>query len=599
MKKSVFTIVLLFALVIGTGAQMGGQQSAEELEKNLVLVDKPQAVPDSMKAGFDTISVDNCLALLTYLSSDLLEGRDTGSRGYKLAADYAASLFKIWGLEPAGDMPAPVRGFRSMRGQAPPQPAKRTYFQEVVFRETSNVTGSMTLSQKSGALEKTRMFQSGIDYSAMSASAESISAPVVFAGYGIKEDSIKWDDFKNLDVKGKIVLILSEAPGKEDPKSPFQANKELKDKYFREAPAFQRFRMGGGFNKIQEINKLGPAAILQVQNTGNDAEIYKQLATPRQPSDEHPINPEPRRRLSLIGQEGVMSFMRSSVITISREIADAILENTGKTIDELKSGIEKNLKPASLEIPGTRLAIDTKADVQLVKCSNVLGLLEGSDPQLKDEVIVIGAHLDHLGHFGDYIYNGADDNASGSVGVLTAARAFAVNPVKPKRSILFALWTGEEKGLLGSRYYVSHPFFTKEKTPMYFNMDMISRSYDTSTFSRMERMFQAPGAKELLTKIQLPKFLTVNFTKGLDGLVRDANKYVGLHLFLREAVEGMRGGGSDQASFAADGIPYVYTMAASTPDYHQTSDSVEKVNGDLFSKACRLTYLVSFAAADR
>ena len=598
MKKSMFTILLLLAVVISTGAQMGQQMSAEQLEKNLVLVDKPQAVPDAMKAGFDTISVDNCMALLTYLSSDLLEGRDTATRGYKLAADYAASLFKIWGLKPAGDMPAQTRRFRSARGGAPAQAAKRTYFQEVVFRETSNVTGSMTLSRKKGAMEKSQVFKSGIDYSAMAASAESLSAPVVFAGYGITEDSIKWNDFKNLDVKGKIVLILSEAPGKDNPKSPFQENKELKDKYFRAAPAFQRARMGGGFNKIQEINKLGPAAIIQVQNTGDDTGIYRQLASPRVPSDERPINPEPRRRLSLIGQQGGMAFMRSTVITISREIADAILENSGHTIDDLKAQIEKNLKPASMEIPGTRLAIETKADVRLIKCANVLGLLEGSDPQLKNEVIVIGAHLDHLGHFGSYIYNGADDNASGSVGVLAAARAFSVNPVKPKRSILFALWTGEEKGLLGSRYYVSHPFFTAEKTPMYFNMDMISRAYDASTFSRMERMFGTAG-KELMGKIRLADFLTVNFTKGLDGLVREANQYIGLHLFLREAVEGRRGGGSDQASFAGVKIPYVYTMAASTADYHQTSDSVEKVSGELFAKACRLTYLVSFAAANK
>ena len=598
MKKSIFALVLLFALVIGTGAQMGSQMSAEELEKNLVLVDKAQAVPESIKAGFDTISVDNCMALLTYLSSDLLEGRDTATRGYKLAAEYAASLFKIWGLKPAGDMPTPPRRFRATRGQASAQAARRTYFQEVVFRETANVRGSMTLSRKKGAMEKSQVFKSGIDYSAMTSSAGSISAPVVFAGYGIKEDSIKWNDFKNLEVKGKIVLILSEAPGKDNPKSPFQANKELKDKYFRAAQAFPRARMGSRFNKIQEINKLGPAAVIQVQNTGDDAAIYRQLASPRVPSDEHPINPEPRRRLSLIGQQGGMSFMRSSVITISREIADAILENSGKTIDDLKAQIEKNLKPASMEIPGTRLAIDTKADVKLVKCANVLGLLEGSDPELKNEVIVIGGHLDHLGHFGSYIYNGADDNASGSVGVLAAARAFAVNPVKPKRSILFALWTGEEKGLLGSRYYVSHPFFTTEKTPMYFNMDMISRAYDASSFSRMERMFGTAG-KELMGKIRLADFLTVNFTKGLDGLVREANQYVGLHLFLREAVEGARGGGSDHASFAAEKIPYVYTMAASTADYHQTSDSLEKVSGELFTKACRLTYLISFAAANK
>jgi len=288
-----------------------------------------------------------------------------------------------------------------------------------------------------------------------------------------------------------------------------------------------------------------------------------------------------------------------TVITITREIANAILESSGKTIDDLKNTIEKNLKPASMDLPGTRLTIASTAKVKLVKCYNVLGLIEGSDPDLKDEVIVIGAHYDHLGRSGDYIFNGADDNGSGSAGVLASARAFAVNPIKPKRTILFALWTGEEKGLLGSRYYVMNPYFPIDKAVMYFNMDMISRAYDEQSFARMGRMFQFPGGKDLIKKIRLSDFLMVNFTTGLDDIVREANQYVGLHLFLRKATEGRRGGGSDHASFASVKVPYVWTMAAMTSDYHQTSDSIEKVNKELFAKACRLTFLVSFAAANK
>lgn len=596
MRKPVFALVLILALVFTTGAQ-APQQKPEDVEKNLVLVDKPLAVPDSLKAGFDTITADSAMALLTFLSSDLLEGRDTATRGYRLAAEYVASLFKIWGIEPAGDMPA--RAFRFMRGGPAPTPPKRTYFQEIAFRETSNATGSLTLNLRKGVQEKSRTFVSGIDFSMMTSAAETLTAPVVFAGYGIKEDSIKWDDFKNIDVKGKVVLILTEAPGKDDPESPFQTNKELKQKYFPQAPAMRMYRRRGGGGKTEDIRKLGAAAILQVQNTGTDDAIYKQLATPRQPSDDRPINTSPRRRLSIPGMGGMMSGGGAPIISISREIANAILENSGKTIDELKESIETSMKPASTELSGTRLTIDSTATVKLVKCANVLGKIEGSDPELKNEVVVIGGHLDHLGHFGDYIYNGADDNASGSVGVLTAARAFAVNPVKPKRSILFALWTGEEKGLYGSRYYTEHPVFPMDKTAMYFNMDMISRAYDEQTFTRMGRMFQFPGGEELMNKISLADFLTVSFTSGMDGLVREANQHVGLHIFLRESEPGRASGGSDHAPFAAKQVPYVYSMAAMTSDYHQTSDSVEKVAAELFAKACRLTYLVSAAAADK
>jgi hypothetical protein len=596
MKKPVFALVLILALVFTTGAQ-APQQKPEDIEKNLVLVDKPQAVPDSLKAGFETITADSAMGLLTFLSSDLLEGRDTATRGYRLAAEYVASLFKIWGIEPAGDMPA--RAFRFMRGGPAPAPPKRTYFQEIAFRETSNASGSLTLNLRQGTQEKSRTFVSGIDFSMSSSSAETLTAPVVFAGYGIKEDAAKWDDFKNIDVKGKIVLILTEAPGKDNPESPFQKDKELKQKYFPQGPAMRMFRRRGGGGKTADIRKLGAAAILQVQNTGTDDAIYRQLATTRQPSDERPINTSPRRRLSIPGLGGMMSGGDAPIISISREIANAILENSGKSIDELKGSIETSMKPASMELSGTKLTIDSTATVKLVKCVNVLGKIEGSDPELKNEVVVIGGHLDHLGHFGDYIYNGADDNASGSVGVLTAARAFAVNPVKPKRSILFALWTGEEKGLYGSRYYVEHPVFPMDKTAMYFNMDMISRAYDEQTFTRMGRMFQFPGGEELMKKINLADFLTVSFTSGMDELVREANQYVGLHIFLRESEPGRASGGSDHAAFAPKNVPFVYSMAAMTSDYHQTSDSVEKVAGELFAKACRLTYLVSAAAADK
>ncbi|MGB2906704.1 MAG: M20/M25/M40 family metallo-hydrolase [Candidatus Aminicenantaceae bacterium] len=597
MRKPVFAILLTLALVFMVGAQ-APQRKAEDVEKNLVLVDKPQAAPEEMRIGLETITEDSALGMLSFLSSDLLEGRDTATRGYMLAAEYVASLFKVWGIEPAGDTPAP--SFRFMRSGPPPAPPKRTYFQEIVFRETSNAAGSLTLNVRKGAQEKSNTYVSGIDFSMTTSAAEILTAPVVFAGYGIREDAAKWDDFKNLDVKGKIVLILTEAPGRDDPESPFQKNKELKDKYFPQAPAMRMMRRGGGGGgKTADIRKLGAAAILQVQNTGTDDAIFKGLASTRSPSDERPINTSPRRRLSIPGLGGMMSGGGAPIITISREIANAILENSGKTIDELKKSIETSRKPASMELSGTKLTIESTATVKLVKCLNVLGMIEGSDPELKKEVVVIGGHMDHLGQFDNYIYNGADDNGSGSVGVMTAARAFAANPVKPKRSVLFALWTGEEKGLYGSRYYVEHPVFPMDKTAMYFNMDMISRAYDESTFTRMSRMFQFPGGEDLLKKINLADFLTVSFTTGMDDLVREANQYVGLHVFLRESEPGQASGGSDHAAFAPKDVPFVYSMAAMTSDYHQTGDSVDKVAGELFAKACRLTYLVSFAAANK
>jgi hypothetical protein len=461
----------------------------------------------------------------------------------------------------------------------------------------------MTLEVRKGDAVKTRSFVSGVDYMSMSSTVESVGAPVVFAGYGISEKAAAYDDFKGLDVKGKIVLILSEAPGKDNPKSPFQAVKELKDKYFPAGGPMQMMRMGEGFNKTREIAKLGPVAILQVQNKGKDADVYRSLGEPRRASDDRPVVDRPRRRLLIPGTTANMPWEQSPVVSITREMADAILEGAGVKLDDLQAKIESTLKPASLAVPGVRLTLSTTAKTALVKSVNVLGCVEGSDPALKDEVVVVGAHLDHLGAYEAYVYNGADDNGSGSIGVLNAARAMAASPRKPKRTVVFALWTGEEDGLLGSRYYVQNPPFPIAKTVAYFNLDMISRPYDEKTLQRMAFMFNMPAGADILKAIKPANLLPIIFSAGagLGDALRQADRYVGLDLFLREVQGqgGRGGGGSDHSSFAAVNVPWVFAIAAVTDDYHQTSDSVEKVSGDLIEKISRLAFATVYTIADR
>jgi Peptidase family M28 len=606
MKKSILAVLLLAAIVLTISAQAPPPQAKpEDVLKNLVQVEKPVPVPEAMKAGFESISAKDSIAMLTYLSSDLMEGRETGTRGYQLAAEYAASLMALWKVKPMGDLPA--RGFgRGRMGPGAPAPAappERTYLQDFALQEITESSSEITLEVRTGATVKTRPFQLGMDYTSMSSTGETLTAPVVFVGYGLQEKSIKWDEFQGLDVKGKIILLISEAPGRDNPNSPFQKTKELKDKYFPVAPAGPMFRMGGGgFNKIQEISKLGPAAILQVYSAGTDAEFLKNRLPPKHVNDERPINPRPRRRLILPGVAASMPFERSSVISITQNMADALLEPTGMKLEDLKKKIETTWKPASMVIPGATLTIATTLKSQLVRGTNVVGVIEGSDPKLKDEVVVVGAHLDHLGAFDNYIYNGADDDGSGSVGVLNLARAFALNPQKPKRTVVFCLWTGEEEGLLGSRFYVQNPPYPLAKTVAYLNMDMISRPYTEQTITSMGRMFNFPGGQEFLKKIKPANFLPVSFSggAGLDEALRAADKYVGLELFLRESAAGERaGGGSDHSSFAAVKIPWVFTIAAMTEDYHQTSDSVEKVSGDLIEKISKLQYAAAYALADK
>jgi len=619
MRKNVLAAILVFALIIGLRAQgppTQPQMKLEDVQKLLSLVDKAQPAPDKFKPGLEAITAKESVAMLTYIASDLLEGRETATRGYALAAEYAASLLKMWGVKPAGDMPMMGGGFRmgGGRSQAPQPPRERTYFQEFAMKETSDSQTTVTIEVNKGGMVKSRTFQGGLDFAGgmagMGGGGEgTLTAPVVFVGYGLSEPSIGFDELKAMNLKGKIVLLLSDAPGRDDPKSPFQTKKELKDKYFPAAPQgdMMAMMMRGGpqrFNKLTEINKLGPAAIVQVANTGRDSDIYNALSMVRKPNDERPIINKPRKRLSLAGvTAGGMDMGRfgPSATQITREMANLLLEGTGQTIDDLKKKIETTLKPVSTDLPGAKMTIATTSKTALVRGTNVLGIIEGSDPKLKDEYFVVGAHYDHNGMWGDYIYNGADDNGSGSVGVLNIAKAIAASPVKPKRSIVVALWTGEEEGLLGSRYYAQTPPYPIEKTVGYLNYDMISRPYDSETLARSMRMYGVPGAEEIVKKVRAPWFVTVSLTEGTPfaDIAREMNQYIGLDLAFRPSALGVGGGGSDHSSFAAVKVPYVYYMAAMTADYHQTSDSVEKVSGELIAKISQHGFLTVYAFADR
>jgi len=409
MRKKIGTLLSFFVIIVALQAQGPPQQqsqmAAEEVKRALSLVEKPKPAPDNVKAGLEAITATDSMAMLTYIASDWTKGRDTGDDGFALAADYVVSLFKMWGIKPGGDQPS--RGYMrmgGMRGGAPQPPPERSYFQEFALRQTLDVQVSLDLEVRKDNMVKTRSFESGVDFMGMGSSDETVSAPVVFIGYGIQEKSIGWDELKNINIKDKIVLVLSEAPGKDNPESPFQKNKELKDKYFPpggQQMRFMRRRGGGRFNKTAELEKLGPAAILLVANTGSDADVYRSLTTVRRRSDDRPIINRPRIRLAI------------------------------------------------------------------------------------------------------------------------------------------------------------------------------------------------PGATSMLTTVSLTK------DSGLYELTREMNEYVGLDLAIRESDLGVGSGGSDHASFARVEKPFVYYMAAMTSDYHQPSDSVEKVSGDLIAKISRMGYLTVFAFANK
>jgi hypothetical protein len=587
LKKSSLTLIVLCFLTLSLS--LGQQEKVGEKPdpmKNFSIVSETQPPPEKVKVGFDSITAEDAVTYLEFISSDLLEGRDTGAPGHEIAAHYAASMFKLWGIKPAGDVSRPAMDFRRMmRGEQPPSQAKRSYFQNIVMVETLGNEGMAAVEWQKGQLKKSQTFQPGRDYSYYASETQTLTAPVVFVGYGIQEPSLKFDEYKNLDVKGKFVMMLSEAPGKDNPESPFNKG-DLKEKYY---PQRRRMRRASS-PKFDLARDLGASAILLVENSPESSpDIARRTLDARQINDERPIFPGPRRRVSLYEDVRPSRDERSiPTIQISPVMADAILDMAGTDIKTLKGKIEETLQSQSMVLEGVTFTLENKAETQLVNSMNVLGYIEGTDPELKNQAVVIGGHLDHLGRRGDYIFNG----------VMEIAEAFAKNPVKPKRSILFALWTGEEKGLLGSYYYVAHPFFAETAADL--NLDMISRVYDKERLAMISRRWGQEIGKEALEKIDVKKYVSLSYdahTPEIEEIIRRNNGYVGLHMHIDASEEAS--GGSDHAPFGQAKIPWAFFIAAMTEDYHQPSDTVDKVTPELMEKIIRITYLTAFELADR
>jgi len=595
---------ILFALVIGLLflALLPAQEKpdpAAEMMKNLQTVEKIAAVPARLQAGFASINARDLMTLMTFLSHDVLEGREVASPGHDIAAGYARSLFALWGLKPGGDVPnAAPAAFGSDPGRPAPGP-ERGFLQEFAMKEALETTAAAVLESGRGAAGVARAFTPDVDFVFSSLLPLELSAPVVFAGYGIREKAAGYDDLAGIDVRDKAVMILSEAPGKDDPASPFR-KQELKDRYFPAMPA----RRGGGadFAKAAELFRRGALAVLVVKDSIAAGDIHAELLARMEVRDDKPLLPDDRKKLLIPGSQG-MPWEGRAVVRVSREMADAILEGSGETVEGLRRKIAARYRPHSLALSSTRLRLSNQVRYRLVKSANVVAWIEGSDPQLNDEALVIGAHLDHLGRRGDYIFNGAEDNASGACSVLAMARALALNPEKPRRSVVFCLWTGEEAGLLGSRWYVQHPLFPMAKTVAYVNLDMVARPWDEKGLQRMMRMLRI-SADELLKKITPANFLPLSLSEGspdLRGALQAANRHVGFDILYRETPRSMdrMSGGSDHAPFAWAGRPWAFFITGMSDVYHTPGDSMDKFDGATMEKVSRLVYLTAFMLADQ
>ncbi len=511
--------------------------------------------------GYSTITMESIQGQLEFLASDWMEGRATGSKGIFMASDYIASMYKVFGIEPFGDevFISPTRE-EARQGVRPR--LERTYFQNITLLQYApGEDQQLYVSTLTGPGELATEFGYQVDFQVQTGTTSmSGKAPIFFAGYGMNDKD--FDDYKKKDVKGKVVMILSGFPGHRDTTS--AAYRKFKP----EASPRMQYMINRA--KVQKAEALGAVAVILVNPDANPASNWTgnnhyPVKGAYYEADER-LSSFYDKRLTLPGDTLTGNI---PVFTVTNRVTNLILKDSGIDIPTYENQAMNAMQSLSADIPAKSMGWSSTVDSKLINCRNVLGVLEGKK---KDEFIVIGAHYDHLGKFDGWIWNGADDNGSGTVGVMTLARAFKESGELPEKSIIFAAWTAEEVGLYGSRYFVKN-FPKSLKIAYNLNFDMLSRNDATDTKGNTMSM------------------MYTSFTPKLKDLTEKNIADKNLDVVVNYRGSATASGGSDHAPFAQAGIPATFFFAGMHPDYHQPSDELSKLNWDKMLNLIRLGYL--------
>ncbi len=464
------------------------------------------------------LSAERYLQHVSFLASDSLKGRGNGTPELDRAAEYIAAQFRTSGLKPAGD--------------------GGTFFQK--FEITTGVEfGEKNALQIDGVAR-----QKDKDFVTLPISSSgTYEGSVVFAGYGITSAALRWDDYAGIDAKDKAVVVFRHDPEEASPNDRFAKDPAEPNSFV---------------SKARNARQHGAKAILFITDPNNHESAGDVLA--------HDLLQLDARDLSIVA----MYTTRAAVLPL--------FQQSGKTPSDVQKEIDGSQKPQSFEFNGAR--IRAVSDVRPVRKTvrNVLASVAGSDAKLKDEWVVIGAHYDHLG-MGDagremypadvgQIHHGADDNASGTAGVLELARLFQKNRKEFKRSILFMTFAGEELGLFGSSYFVNNPTVPLASITAMINMDMIGRLSGRSL-----------------------NVMGTGTSPDFPSWIAEANKDLGLNITLSN------GGheGSDHISFDGKHIPILFFFSGLHSDYHRPSDTADKID----SKGAIRVLSLAAGAAER
>ena len=387
-------------------------------------------------AAAESISIGRVRAHIEYLADDLFEGRDAGTKEYDLAAKYVASQFRLMGLKPAGD--------------------DNGYLQPIRFMTSRLKEGSAEVAVLAGGdPERLTFLEDFVSGNSYGATSTSVTAPLVFVGFGVTAPDQQYDDFEGINVAGKIAVMLSGAPA-----------------HF---PTDRRAFYSSGTGKKEQLTKRGAIGIISVRTPVDEKRTAWERITQSVGS----------KGMRWIGPDNTpwngFVNIRGSVL-LSGPGAEKLFRNAPQTLENVFAKAEAG-EENSFDL-GYSAMLTHDSEQAYVDSSNVIGLLEGSDPELKSEYVVFTAHLDHIGIRGsktdDKIHNGAYDNATGIAIMLETARAIADMPSPPRRSILFVAVTAEEKGLLGSEYFARNPTVPIDGIVANINIDMPVFDFVTS-----------------------------------------------------------------------------------------------------------------------
>ncbi|MCK5067468.1 MAG: M20/M25/M40 family metallo-hydrolase [Bacteroidales bacterium] len=509
----------------------------------------------AQKTGMQSITPGDLKMHMLFLASDELEGRDTGEPGLQVAARYLAVQAEHLGLVPAD--------------------ADQDFLQPYIIREKAydreNSHVTITMADSVSVVNRHSFYI----FPAPQGDLTVIEGEVVFAGYGINDEKNNYNDFENIDITDKVVLIMNRAPmNEEGTETQFDNNKWS---------SMQNFQY-----KMQYIYSQEPRAVLIVMDPKSGMQSIED------------VNPaiakylSKSRSLKTEEEESTVQGKRPGMVLIHRSVADQLLEASGKTLKDLQLEIDRNLAPQSFLLEACKVKIELNMATTDLVVYNVFGLIEGSDPVLKDEVVIYTAHYDHLGTDGEgSVFNGADDNASGSVALIEIAEAFMKEKKRPKRSIGILWVSAEEIGLFGSQYFADHPLVSSENMAAVINLDMLGRTKTEEDVQskRHGLTIQGGDSVKVIGGLQSKVLMDIN-KKSLNemGLVgnyeyndtRHPDRY-----FYR----------SDHINFARKDIPVLYYTTGTHRDYHMLTDVEERIDYDKFLKMTRFCYKVGFNVA--